>query len=250
MKKFTTVTGILVILIACAGHASLELHNLPDAVKPGVVQMVCLVDGGPSRIASLGTLLQIPSENSDVAIVTGHGLKDASACKLLFGDQSLDITSVIRGSGRGAYSDWAVVSLSGRFSGEVQRYWWQAVAPDQFSQLQQEHGHVVMLKHHNGHQGTNCQVHIPKFGLKDETDQNTVLLADCTIIPGMSGAPVLATVDGVAAMVGLNIGYRYDLSGEPIEWKQKAAVVRLIDQEIDIAIARTLYLSAESRRRE
>ncbi len=82
-----------------------------------------------------------------------------------------------------------------------------------------------------------CEVRIPQSGLADPTDRDKAIVGNCKIIPGMSGAPVVARVNGNIVVVGFNVGRRYDLTQEPT-WLRQTNVMRLIDSQIEQAIAK------------
>ena len=227
---------------AAFAGASLSTKDIASVAKPGVVQLKCAEPGVATTRQSLGGLLLTPSAATrDLVLVAAHGLAgDLAGCRVQWQQQELSVISSRQGQGDKVAGDWAVLTLNGRFQGQPQRFIWRAVAPDDFRSFTKASHKVYVLRHRNGVVGQGCATHIPTRGLKDESDQNTVLVADCLTIPGMSGAPVMVKMDGLPVMVGLSIGQRFDLSHQDLEWKRRTNVIRLIDVGVERAIVLAL----------
>lgn len=218
--------------------ASLSTTEINRVVSPGVVQLKCAEPGAPTTRQSLGGLLLTPATATrDLVLVAAHGLSgELTGCRVLWRQQILPVLKVTQGQGDKVSGDWAVLTLNGRFRGQPHRFSWRSVAPDDFRGFTEANGKVYVLKHPNGVAGEGCATHIPMRGLKDATDEDTVLVADCLTIPGMSGAPVMVKMDNRPVLVGLSVGQRFDLSHQKLEWKRRANVIRLIDARVERAI--------------
>lgn len=224
--------------IAVVATASLSAADLARIATPGVVQLQCAEPGVPTIRQSLGGLLLTPNTSShDLVLVAAHGLAgELAGCRVLWQQQELSVIRSRQGEGGKVGGDWAVLTLNDRFQGAPERFAWRSVAPEDFRTFTKASRKVYVLRHPNGEVGQGCATHIPTRGLKDATDQNTVLVADCLTIPGMSGAPVMVKMDDMPVMVGLSIGQRFDLSHQNLEWKRRTNVIRLIDAGVERAI--------------
>jgi NAD(P)-dependent dehydrogenase (short-subunit alcohol dehydrogenase family) len=109
-----------------------------------------------------------------------------------------------------------------------------AIRVNDYSSLAEDGGTVSMLKRRYGAAASNCQIHVPTRGLSNPFDQGVVVVSDCVSRPGDSGAPVLATIDGMATMIGLNMGCRFDISPAPQEWKPRASIIRSLVSHVSM----------------
>ncbi len=222
--------------------ASLRADAFSKHSPAGVVQLQCTTDRGKTRTVSLGGVLDTQLESiADVVLVAAHGLTAApDNCVVAFRDEELTITRLEKGSGQGLRGDWAVSTLSGRFSKAVNRLGWYADDPGTWELFTQQGGRVSLLKFLNGETGAPCDVRVPRGGMLDASDGDVVLISDCVSMPGMSGAPALVEVGGLPAIMGLNVGNRYDLTDSAQKWRSRANVIRVVDAVIEDAIVRAI----------
>ena len=207
-------------------------------VHAGVVQLVCRNSTTQKRTTSLGTLLDIPTiQQQDIVVVAAHGLTDdIGQCTVRYGQELLSIHAVQKGEGLRYARDWAVLTLSDRFSKNAQRLDWYTPSGEELANFVADQGEILVMRHTNGETGRSCRVHIPQHGLKDDQDDDKFIVADCKTFPGMSGAPVLVGVADQPHVIGINIGRRWDLSlGEP-EWERAVNLIRILDRDIQQAI--------------
>ncbi|HIG43245.1 MAG: hypothetical protein ABGY96_26815 [bacterium] len=231
-------TLLVIFSVVLTANASLVAKDVNLESPLGVALLSCKQPDSSTRTVSLGSVLTTGVEGiDDIVIVAAHGLHTLSEhCSMSFSNEQLKIKNIQRGQDENAYGDWAVVTLDGRFEGEIQRLPWATTKADDFSFLVEDGGTVSMIKRRLSRTVSSCQLHIPTRGLSNPSDRGVVVVSDCSSLPGDSGAPVFATVDGVVTMIGLNLGYRFDISPSPHEWKPRASIVRLIDKAVESAI--------------
>ena len=225
-------------------QASLTQTELDEAPSPGIVRLSCLDPETKIRTISLGALIDPQAaDNSDhpeIVLVVAHGLTAAlHNCYVRLGEERLEITEAHLSEdyepGEIA-SDWAVLVLDGRFTSARERLPWQPFPLAIADQHIQAEGVVHILRHGNGEPGSACEARIPQSTLKDSEDRDVIIVADCTTFPGMSGAPVVVSVNNAPAVIGVNIGIRYDLTLKDPEWKRAVNVIRLLDAGMDAGL--------------
>ena len=224
----------------------MRVDAFPNTSPAGVAQLECTNQEFGTRTVSLGGVLDTQLNGiPDIALVTAHGLSASlKDCQLAFKGERLGIVVVRQGRSHRTDGDWAVVTLDGRFKQAITRLHWYVDNPDGWESFAARGGRVRLLKFTNGETGSGCDVLTPRGGLVDATDGDVVIVSDCPSLPGMSGAPAMVEVDGTPAIIGLNIGMRYDVSKPPLAWKSRANVIRLIDDTIEAAIVRAIATAA------
>jgi len=128
------------------------------------------------------------------------------------------------------------MTLEGRFSEPIQRFGWHIESAQKWESFAVRGGRVSLIKFANGYLGKPCDVRIPQGGMIDPRDRGAVLLSDCILIPGMSGAPAVVEVGGMPVIMGLSIDWRYDLTDSSSGLGIRANVIRIFDTAVEKSI--------------
>ncbi len=234
-----TFYAAAVFCAAMQAHASLTQRALTHPSMLSLAQLQCTKPGGATAV-SLGALLQSPVDGPEVVLATAHGLGgDAARCVVAYRGQRLTISYLQRGRGAGTQADWAVLRLAGRFDNTAPRLLWQVLGADELRGFFRRRTQVHLLKFANGETGRACRVRQPPADLSDESDRSLVMTGDCITFPGMSGAPVLASLNNRPVLVGVHIGQRFSLN-PAAEVPLSANLMRLLGPQIERAIQQAL----------
>ena len=228
---------LLLVCLAAHAQASLQGADIEGLRLLEVPEVVCRAPGADRVTKSLATPVDQGNARGEVVVLTRHGLATGQEhCELRSKGRRYPFERIISGELDGLAGDWAVGLIGARLDADVPRLRVRAVGLEGIERLALEGGRVHVARTAFDDASTGCEVHVPKAGLRDPADRDAVFVSACPMIAGKSGAPAIARVESGPAVVGIGLGYRFELGSGAPEWHQRVAVIRLIDADIEAAI--------------
>ncbi len=239
LRTVASVVTLLWAVTTIPVSASLrdEDYSALDVLE--VPRVVCHDEARAHFVSSLSVPVRHAREGQvEVVLLTRHGVSDHGACWLESKGERYQFVALEVGRGGGLKSDWAVGVLDRRLAEDVPRLPAASIGLQGIDYLRERGIKVHVTRTALESSASGCDVRVPREGLRDPADQDSVFVSSCPMMAGKSGAPAIVRVGGGPAIVGIGLGYRFDVSGSEKEWRSPVAVVRLIDDEILQAVER------------
>jgi hypothetical protein len=243
-----TSTAIGVLLLWHSVGVSSSITESPDApdgagIERGVTHLRCRARDGESWFRTRAIILD-PGESNvtgEVLLAPAHGLPARQAlitreCVVDVGHGSsgeiVDVWLPANRDEAGA-GDWAVLTTRKRFRGDINRLRAGMVAARAFTRLVEDHARITLLMHSQAADQDDCRILDPGDWAAGQSDSR-VFVHTCRTWPGVSGAPVIAQLDGMAVVIGFNNGRL--VRPRRFDGPLYLGVGRIIDAEIAAAI--------------
>jgi hypothetical protein len=209
-----------------------------------VVLIRCSADAADTWRVSRGAILDLDllDTNRDVVLTTAHGLTAALAdvprdCRVLGPrGRNYRIESAWRAASGAtdSTSDWAVLLVKRKLRGEVARLPAAQLTAQGVERLAIAEVPVRLVRSAGAGLG-DCHLY-PFRGEDLEIARDGLLMFySCRRSPGLSGSPILASVDGRPLMIGIHVGWSLtSIAGTPL---RSVAVGKPIDAEIARVLA-------------
>lgn len=201
-----------------AGSSAAAEELTADAGDDRSIRLVCIDPGTGMNVAMRAGLLAHDGAG-EIALTAAHGLRGRTQCRLSAGGLDIPVEAMRRGAGVGPEADWALVRTRRRLDGGLPRYRLAQVTGDRFE------ARMVASRALQ----PRCRVSPPPGALRLEAP---VVVHDCRVLPGRSGAPLIAARNGERYVVGLTLGYLTS----PDEAFNNVAFARLVDGAIADAL--------------
>lgn len=216
MKAMFAIIALFSATLTSAGAGAEELTA--EAGGDGSVQVICR-DPETGMNARMRAGLIAHDGPGEIALTAAHGLRGRSQCQLSMGGRSVDLDAVRLGDGAGPGSDWAFVRSAQRLEGVSPRYRLAQVTGDTFN--------ARMVSSRTLQPRCHVSAPPPTAGLN-----GPLAVHDCRVLPGRSGAPLVAGHNGERFIVAVNLGYLIS----PDEQFNNVAFARLVNQDMIAAL--------------
>jgi hypothetical protein len=244
--------GVRIGILALCGLASSAVAEEITTLTPqsgagsanGVVLVRCSAGATNTWRVSRGAILDLDllDTNRDVVLTTAHGLTGREGdvlrdCRVLGPrGRAYRIESAWRAASAAADStrDWAVLLVKRRVRGDVARLPAAHITVQAMARLAAAEVPVRLVRGASAGQG-DCNLY-PFRGEDLEIGRGGLLMFySCRRAPGLSGSPILASIDGRPLVIGIHVGWSLtSIAGAPL---RSVAVGQPIDAEIAGALA-------------
>ena len=172
--------------------------------RTGVVQLLCEDEATGRRYLSRAVVLDLPglAGRHDILLAARHGVMDGTVerdCRvrgerLRLGQITRIVTSDPAANQLGDFSqDWAIIRTRGRLPASTSRL--RVAAYDDAG-----HGEISMLR--AAVLGAPCEI----TPAPEQIVEPSLIFHDCPSRPGVSGSPLLVSVDGQPYVIGIQLG--------------------------------------------
>ncbi|HET7132622.1 MAG TPA: hypothetical protein VFJ95_10265 [Gammaproteobacteria bacterium] len=252
--------GVTLVVCAALGSASVSVAAVVTPLaartgfdaKRGIVMLQCRGDGASTWRISHGAVidLDLGGADRDVILTTAHGLSqrpDALRrdCRILgAGRRAYRIEAAWRpmGDAFDTSHDWAVLLVSRRLKGDVVRLKPGQVTVDGMLRLAAQRVPVRFVSRNSDLPQRDCNLlPIDEATLGAQPD-GLIMLYSCRGAPGLSGSPIVASVDGRPLLIGIHVGWGFRWLGG------RLSVVSLghaVDAQIAAALAKAAVRARE-----
>lgn len=226
--KRSYAPGVTLIFVCAAlGRASVSFaaEVTPLAAQKGfdaergIVLLQCRGDGANTWRISRGAVidLDLGSADRDVVLTTAHGLSQRPGavrrdCRILgAGRRAYRIEAAWRPM-RDAFDtrrDWAVLLVSRRLEGDVVRLKPAQVTVDGMLRLAAQKSPVRFVSRNPDVPQRDCNLlPIDEATLGPQPD-GLIMVYSCHGAPGLSGSPILASIEGRPVLIGIHVGWGF-----------------------------------------
>jgi hypothetical protein len=167
-----------------------------------------------SRAAVLD--LDLGDADHDVVLTTAHGLSPRREavrrdCRILAGDRAYRIEAAWRAVGdeSATGNDWAVLLVSRRLKGDVDRLRPVQLTVDAMLRLAAEESPVRLASRRPGLRQHDCKLLPIDDATLASRDDGLIMFYSCRGAPGLSGSPILATIGGRRLAIGVHLGWSF-----------------------------------------
>lgn len=212
------VTTIL-LMIAVAGAARGDALTAETGGHRSVA-VVCLdPETGLNAVMRAGLVAH--DGRGEIAITAAHGLIGRTGCEIRADGAAAPVRTFITGGPDPVAGDWALVISDARLGDALPRYRLAQVSGAEFD--------TVMVS--SRALQPRCRMQAPPDGV---FGADGLALHDCRVLPGRSGAPLVANHNGERFIVAVTLGYL----ATPDDALNNRAVARLVDQAMADALSR------------
>lgn len=206
----------------------------------GVAFLRCKT-GPRSWRTSRGAILDLDLRGADrdVILTTAHGLPASQNavphdCRVLGArGESYRIEYAWRGTGEDhdGIEDWAVLLVRRRVGGDVGRLRVAQVTPDGLLRLAAQQAPVRLVRTADA---GDCNLYPFADAALEARPGSTLFFYSCPTAPGLSGSPILASIEGRPLLIAIHVGWSIRAVDHGL---RPAAVGRPIDAEIVSAMS-------------
>lgn len=210
-------TVLLMVVLAGAAHGD---ALTAETTGHRSVAVVCL-DPETGLYAVMRAGLVAHDGRGEIAITAAHGLIGRTGCEIRAEGAAAPVRTFIAGADDPVSGDWALVVSDVRLGDALPRYRLAQVSGSEFD--------AVMVS--SRALQPSCRIQAPPDGV---FGGEGLALHDCRVLPGRSGAPLVANHNGERFIVAVTLGYL----ATPDDALNNRAVARLVDQSMADALGR------------
>ena len=228
------------MLSAMLSHASMSLQDVQQLRTLDVPQLTCRQPDQKTLTISLGTPLAHEGAGEyEIVLLARHGLTNTpDQCHISAKGKTHKIKKVVKGTGPGLYGDWALALLDKPLSQNTLRLAPYSLGHSDVATFAASGG-TIQVPRAMAQVSHACHMYLAEEAMHDPTDKDQIVLADCPMPAGKSGAPAIAKINNRATLVGLALGYRFNPSMDTAV-RNRASVIRLLDHQVLQAMDRLL----------